>query len=200
MGDLELLVSQKKDMHYPRFLARLGQTIRASIHSGKALPNSAILIERPRAFPSYPVMPNDRPRGIPIYVDRPRDYEHPRGNMPCSSLVSVSGTTQGRIHNILISLEEDITSAEAANRCSQARTEPVAVSRDRELREWDPDRELLVRERELLRERRDMDREPRERDPVREVLRERDLLWEEMDMERELFRERDPDRDRRERH
>ena len=87
IADLELLVSRKKEMHYPRFLAHLGQGIRASIGSGKALPSHAVMME----------------------LDLGKKGFH---------LVSVSGTTQGRIHNVLISLEENMTLAEVAKRCS----------------------------------------------------------------------------------
>ena len=89
--ELGLLMSQKKEMHYPRFLARLGQAIRARIGNGKALPNCAITL-------------------------------HKKSKETLFTVVSVSGTTQGRIHNVLISLEEELTAAEAATRSSSVTT------------------------------------------------------------------------------
>ena len=85
MSDLEHFVSQRGGIHYPRFVARLGQAMRASIGRGKALPNQAMM-----------------------------EYH----GSSLRRLVSVSGTTQGRIHNVVISLEEGLEPAEAARRCS----------------------------------------------------------------------------------
>jgi len=94
--DLKELISQKAHMHYPRFLARLGQTMRTSVSDGKVLPNRAVM--------KY----HQRRGGLD---------EGPEEDLPaCYRFVSVSGTTKKtnteRIHEVLITLEEQVDSAE----------------------------------------------------------------------------------------
>jgi hypothetical protein len=92
IDDLESLISQKTDMHYPRFLARLGQTIRSRIGSGKVLPRKAVMKYRERRETE-----GASEDALPTWY----------------RLVSVSLTTKQtglteRIHDVIISLEEKV--------------------------------------------------------------------------------------------
>jgi hypothetical protein len=94
VSDLDSILSQKTEMHYPRRLARLGQTIRAQIGGGMVLPSMA--------------------------MKRFRSQRSPEGGTPPPAycrLVKASCTTEetstGRIHEVLIVLEEEMGLTEA---------------------------------------------------------------------------------------
>ena len=96
ISDLKTIISLRTQMTYPHFLARLGQTIRASISRGKILPDRAMMKYREGRR-------SDLPENAP-----PAYYR----------LVKVLGVTKGpstdRKHDILISLEEQIELEDAS--------------------------------------------------------------------------------------
>ncbi|KAK4038392.1 hypothetical protein C8A01DRAFT_17497 [Parachaetomium inaequale] len=94
VGDLRALISQGAGLHYPRSLARLGQTVRARIRSGKA------------SLPSMALMK---------YRERSRSTPPPA----CYRLVKVSVTTRSadRVHEVLISMEDQLSWAKVSEQC-----------------------------------------------------------------------------------
>ncbi|KLU89729.1 hypothetical protein MAPG_08698 [Magnaporthiopsis poae ATCC 64411] len=93
----EYQISQITDMHYPHLVARLGQTVRAMLSGGEALPSKAMMKYRKKGGPE---------EGSEVALPA------------CYRLVSISGKTKKtgteRIHDVLISLREQIGPAEAS--------------------------------------------------------------------------------------
>jgi hypothetical protein len=102
IDDLEAIIAQKTSMDHPHSLARLGQTIRASVRKGKVLPNMAMMKYRRRPSTSTP-----REEGTPTHYYR---------------LVTVSGTIResngARIHEILVTLKEQVRPEDAPQSCT----------------------------------------------------------------------------------
>ncbi|KAG7293903.1 hypothetical protein NEMBOFW57_003963 [Staphylotrichum longicolle] len=115
IGDLEHLLSQETEMHYPRFLARLGQAIRAIVISGKVLPTMAALEHRQR---------------------RPGRKEGSADAALAVRLVKVSVTsTAERMHKVKISLKGSFVDPPEASKPESVRGIHEACFRYKEV--WD---------------------------------------------------------------